>query len=280
MNTTYAQQIQFTSQFFYDDNPHIANPQTSFDDSDAIYGIATFKDAIINMPLVDNPSPYATIGYFVTINGEQVVSDEKGTFVSVSVPGAMFSKNYTKVYNNDPMPLCLIPSDEDRYKTNREKQGPYRAFMNALAKHGKGIHTIKVDIRFMDQDKVSEPIASGAFTLNITKSLNYSPAGKFPAAKKVDNALINSMKTALINGGWTYNVKKINIIDADWTIHRNAFGQITKRTIDTYVGFEQGGGKCKAFNISFKQDYDGSKYGITQTNGTGQSYELPCSDIK
>ena len=154
-----------------------------------------------------------------------------------------------------------------------------KAFMEALATHGQGTHSITFELKFMDQGNVSEAIASGTFTIGITGAIKANLASKFPAAKTVDQSLTNSMIAALKDNGWTYKVKKINITDADWEIHRNGFGNIFKRTIDTYVCFEMPDGKCKVFNISFKQDYDGS-YGKTQTNATGQSYEVNCNEIK
>ena len=274
----FGQGIQFSKAVIYDDNPMIKSANNVFEQDDAIYGVVSFADAIINMPITDNPGTTVNLGYFVKINGKEIISDNKGSFGEV-VPGAMFSREYNDVYGTEPIVIVFNPSDNDRYKSNIHKQGASKAFMAGLAKAGIGRHTVSVEIKFMDNGKMSQSISSGSFEIEVKKAISWQATSRFPAAKKNDAALVASMKTALKNGGWNYTVKKINIVETDWEIHRNTFGTITHRSIDTYVGFEMDDKSCKVFNISFKQAYSGS-YGQTQVNGTGQSYVLDCAEIK
>ena len=273
-----SQTIQFTNQVIYDDNPTIQNATKTFKAEDPIYGVIHFKDAIMNMPIAENPGTTVNIGYFVSIDNQPIVSNLKGTFGDI-VPGAMFSIEYNDVYSNEPITIVLHPSDNDRFKSNILKQGPMKAFMPALAKAGEGKHNVTVNIKFMDGGKLSNTIATGSFDIEVSKSIKWEAASRFPAAKKNDAALVESMIKALKDNGWQYTVKKINIVESDWEIHKNAFGTITHRSIDTYVGFVMKDNSCKVFNISFKQVYSGS-YGKTQVNGTGQSFVVDCNEIK
>lgn len=279
INFSIAQTINFSKEIIWDDNPYIKTENNTFEGNDPIYGVIQFENSIMNTPITDNPGTTVQLGYFVTINGKPIESKEVGSF-AIPIPGAMFTREYNDVYDLQPITLCLIPSESDRYKSNVNKQGPYRAFSAGLAEAGIGAHEIEVSIRFMDGGNISEPIAKGKFTLILKSLSNFTPASRFPAAKKTDAALETSMKKALKDGGWDYQVKKINIVETEWEIHRNNFGYITKRTIDTYTAFTLSDGSCKVFNLSFKQDYNGGTYGTTQVNGTGQSYLLDCKEIK
>ena len=253
--------------------------KSEFEVGEPIYGVVNQMNAIMNIPITDNPNPTVMLGYFVSIDGDPIASKEVGTFAQV-VPGAMFSREFNDTYDSSPFTICLIPSESDIYKSNVNKQGSYKVFTQALSEKEIGYHEVKVEIRFMDDNKISDPIASGRFNININKSINYQAASRFPAAKMNNESLTQSMIKALKDGGWDYSVKKINIVESEWQIHRNNFGYITKRTIDAYVGFALSDGTCKVFNLSFKQDYDGTKYGSTQMNGTGQSYIANCEEIK
>lgn len=97
-----------------------------------------------------------------------------------------------------------------------------------------------------------------------------------PDAKLIDAKLSKEIADALIREKWEYEVKQINITSPEWKIHRSVNGTITHRSIDTYVALKNASGVCKRFNLSFKQMYNGSGYGITQVNGVGSVKEIPC----
>lgn len=97
-----------------------------------------------------------------------------------------------------------------------------------------------------------------------------------PDAKMKDRKLAQEIASALQREKWEYEIKQINITSSDWKIHKNVYGDITHRSVDTYIALKNADGVCKKFNISFKQVFNGKNYGITQVNGVGEVKEITC----
>lgn len=97
-------------------------------------------------------------------------------------------------------------------------------------------------------------------------------------AKMQDDALEASMIQALKDAKWKEEVRGVTITAAEWTAHRDpVHGQITHRTIPAdVVAHLEGNSYCRLFSLSFKQPFDGTSYGTTALNGTGDSVKVDC----
>lgn len=278
-----AQDIAFTNKLMQQDKFEVPNPpKTSFKMGEGIYAVANLSSPIVKTTVNGtNPSNQVNLGYFVKINGEPVVSSRTGRFAQ-PVPGAMFTRSVggDEMYEYNKLYLVVIPEETHPRLNVPEVSAPGKVFLEGIAKAGPGTHKIDVELRYATLDgQIGPTLAKGTFTLVVDRVESLDLGGDLPKAKMSNPALVQTMKAALALGDWQYQVLKINIIRPDWQIHRNALGAITHRSIDTYVAFKMNDGKCKAFNISFKQPFAGGGYGATQVNGTGDSFEISCEKV-
>ncbi len=274
--TGWAQEITFTSHRLSKDQTTIKAAQGSFKASEGIYGVAKMAMPIVQTT-VDGTQPgnYVHLGYFVKIDGVPVVSKRKG-MMAEPVEGAMFTRfvGGGEMYEQDRLSFVLLADPKHPKLSDPEVSGPSKEFLKGLRKAGKGNHQVEVELRYLFDGKISQPLASGRITVDAQNLPAQDMDGDLPAAKMSDPGLVASMKSALVKGKWKYQVLKINIVESKWEIHRNSFGRITHRSIDTYVAFRTDASTCKAYNISFRQNYDGQRYGATQVNGVGENFEI------
>lgn len=80
-----------------------------------------------------------------------------------------------------------------------------------------------------------------------------------PTAKMNDKSIETKIINFIKSKGYKIEPKKINITSNKWIIKKNKFGIITKRYIDTYLGYIQDG-KCKYMYLDINQDFDGIGY--------------------
>lgn len=283
----HAQTIHFSDQTVLEsrDIKVPTAPKTSFKMGEGIYGFAALDKPIVQTTINGaNPANFVNVGYFVKVNGVPVTSDRFGRYAT-AVPGAMYSKfvGGDDMYSSKVIYIVILAEENHPRLTVPDVGGPGKEFLKAVAKAGKGSHKVDVELRYINQvnkDVVSNPIATGSFTFQVDKAVGTTDLdGTMPAAKMSDAALNRTMVAALKTGGWKYQVLKINIVSPTWTIHRGVLGNITHRTIDTYTAFKMDDGTCKAFNISFRQDYYSSRFNETQVNGTGDSFEISCTKL-
>jgi hypothetical protein len=160
-------------------------------------------------------------------------------------------------------------------------------FTKALSELSPRRHTVKVQT--LDQDwKV---LAEGEFTLDcsggleriadVHKRINEQKLAnvKLPAPAMRNAALEKECMAALKD--WKEKPIKVIITDADWTIqYHPVTGAITSRTINTTVAMKKPDGGCRMFVVSFRQQYQGKKYGKAQQYGVGDSADIPCDNVK
>lgn len=106
-----------------------------------------------------------------------------------------------------------------------------------------------------------KPIAVGEIDM-VIKDLKFDkndPVFCMPAAKMNEKALEAKIITFVKSKGYNIVPKVVRITSDKWTIKRNNYGKITKRYIETYVGYTQDG-KCKYMYLDINQDYDGAGY--------------------
>jgi hypothetical protein len=79
---------------------------------------------------------------------------------------------------------------------------------------------------------------------------------------------------------WKETLKNAHFISNDWSITRNRLtGVITGKIISGIVTMVHSDGRCRYQHMSFRQDFDGSKYTNLHATGIGPVYDLDCSKI-
>ncbi|PLX29487.1 MAG: hypothetical protein C0600_08700 [Ignavibacteria bacterium] len=141
-------------------------------------------------------------------------------------------------------------------------------------------------------DDYNKTIAEGEFSLDCTSGLDkIAEVHRGLSEKKL--AGVGLPSPAMRNAGLEKQMKaalkdwspkkpiKVIITDRDWTIqHHPVTGAVVSRTINTTTVFKLPDGSCRYFEISFKQQYAGGKYGKAQQFGVGDSADILCSKVK
>ena len=79
---------------------------------------------------------------------------------------------------------------------------------------------------------------------------------------------------------WKEDIKEAFFTSSDWSITRNRLtGVITGKTARGFVTMTHPDGRCRFQYVSFRQDFDGSKYMNFQMTGVGPIYDLQCDKI-
>ena len=160
-------------------------------------------------------------------------------------------------------------------------------FTKAISELSPRRHTVKVQTL----DENWKVIAEGEFTLDCSGGLDrVTDVNKRLGEKKLASVALPApaMRNAALEkecmaalSDWKEKPLKVVITDADWTIqHHPVTGAITSRTINTTVAMKKPDGGCRMFVISFRQQYQGKKYGKAQQYGVGDSADLPCEKVK
>ena len=160
-------------------------------------------------------------------------------------------------------------------------------FTKAIAELSPRRHTMKL----VCKDDYNVPISEGEFTLDCSSGLDRVAAvNKKLEEKKVDAALVPAagMRDAALEKSmvdacrdWPETPVKAIITDGDWTIDRHPItSAILSRTINATVLFKLKDGTCKAFKLSFRQQYKGKSYGKTERYGVGDSFQISCDKVK
>lgn len=160
-------------------------------------------------------------------------------------------------------------------------------FTKAISELSPRRHTIKLQTL----NDYSKTIAEGEFTLDCSGGLDrvadvHKRLGEkklasvtLPAPAMRNPALEKECMAALKE--WKETPLKVVITDADWTIqYHPVTGAITSRTINTTVAMKKTDGGCRMFVISFRQQYQGKKYGRAEQYGVGDSADMPCENVK
>lgn len=107
---------------------------------------------------------------------------------------------------------------------------------------------------------------------------------RMPKALKTDAALAGTMKKAFMAKYGNQDVtavKRVVIINTDWTVRRNEFtGIILSRFIDAAVAYDRVDGTCRYEEVRFSQDSQGGgKYGPIYWDGVGDNEEISCKNV-
>jgi hypothetical protein len=201
----------------------------------------------------------------------RIIADgaDKGLFHSFYFPNQDFT--------TFQISLSLSTGDSED-EINQGVTAKWANFVNGL---DKGKHEIIIEFyggkKGCDQKKYSE----GKFWINKTIDSKIKGAGpEVPKSLMTNKKLENEMVEAVKNQGWSneYPIDFV-IIESDWRIIRDGFGNITCREINTYGILKDRNGNCRANDISFRQPYKGKNYGKTEFYGLGLiSIPVNCTD--
>ncbi|MDQ1267144.1 MAG: hypothetical protein QG635_2298 [Bacteroidota bacterium] len=137
----------------------------------------------------------------------------------------------------------------------------------------------------------NDTVARGEFTLDCSggvetiKMINEDFETKAMKSLMLPNPLMRDviLETDILNSITDIPGKalKVVITDKGWTLIKNLSGEPAFRTINTVIAFRKPEANyCSMVFISFRQDYDGKEYGKTQKYAVGNSYDIPCENVK
>lgn len=251
--------------------------ERSFTLKDHIYGMANLKKTISE--LTDGGQPSQTeMHVTVFVDGqEQGFDDEYKFYMS---PDAFSVKQLS---------FEILPDPNTASKT----EGAI-IYANIFSKASARKHKITFRFSAIYLSQRSD-IAEGSFELDLSEGqeglTNLVNSYKNRASKNVfmpkpamnDSKLEKEMLAAttpmLKRMGWDGTAMKAVIIEDGWTIYRHPIsGIITDRRINGAVSVKTSRGGCKLYEITFTQEYDGSKYGTTQTHSTDNGKDIDCGN--
>ncbi|MBE0644895.1 MAG: hypothetical protein IH600_12495 [Bacteroidetes bacterium] len=261
-NKEHAGEIVFSSQPVVVGSENASALKTTFTANDDIYGMMYFKGTFKE---ITGGSSYAWTKLFVDGN-------EKAS--------------YDFKLDGDKAERTWLASEIIPDPSLSQTRGAM-IFTKAISELSPRRHTIRVQT--LDNSMIV--LAEGEFQLDCTGGLDRvaevnkklgdkkMAAVKLPQPAMRNAALEKEFMAALKE--WKETPLKVVITEADWTIqHHPVTGAITSRTINTTVAVKKPDGGCRMFEISFRQQYQGKKYGKAEQYGVGDSADMPCENVK
>jgi len=262
IHAKYAGQIVFSTNPIEIKAENEGSFKTSFSNTETVYAMVYLKN---------NLSAIQGAGYITTrifANGNQIAEHDWK---------ASTEENKNTYSDCEIMP---VPTTSETFGALKF----YEAFSSKLL---PGSNTIKV--QYLDDYK--NIVAEGEFTLDCSAVTDDITARykelkeirlekvRMPQAKISDPALEASMVKAMAAQNWPETALRAVITGDGWITHRGILGEILFREMYAAVAFKTPEGTCKIFYMSFKQDYNGSTYGITKYYSVGGSEEIKCENV-
>ncbi len=261
-NKEHAGEIVFSSQPVVVGSENASAMKTDFTANDDIYGMMYFKGTFKEI----------TNGYNYAYTKLLVDGNEKAS--------------YNFKLNEEQGANAWLKSEIIPDPVQSSTRGA-AIFTKAISELSPRRHSIIV----RTTDDRGNTLAEGTFQLDCTTGLDRvadvhknlvnkkMAAVKLPSPAMRNAALEKEFMAALKE--WKETPLKVVITESDWTIqHHPITGAITSRTINTTVAFKKPDGSCRMFEISFRQQYQGKKYGKAQQYGVGDSADMPCENVK
>ena len=160
-----------------------------------------------------------------------------------------------------------------------------------------GVHEIKVAVSYYDKREGKSRVLGEVIfdfdnsneagrkkfneMVNAYKSYALSNV-ELPSAKMTNPAIESSIKTCIIEAGWSQTPVKVIIMESEWhTVRDQYLGTILQRQINVAVVTKDENGKCMVFYPSIYQEYLGNgEYSSTSTLGGMHKieHEIDCSN--
>ncbi len=252
----------------------------SFTAGEPVYGVAYLRGPV--RELVDIPNQDYVgkmVKYRIFVDGQEHL-DFKG------YPAYLTWDEYQDP-NRTRLAVDLAPLPEAVDYPRARLYDNAIKFTKLLADSPPGRHEIEVHL--MAGERLA---AKGSFVLDTTSgassladrstALHRERISKvrLPQPKMSNPGLQSAMASALKANGWHQQVLRVVITSAQWTIHRNAFGVIMFRSVNTTVALKEQDGRCRLFEISFKQPYRGGGYGAAEQHGVGDNDDIACENVR
>jgi hypothetical protein len=250
------------------DNQDNIKYSDAYDGGDAIYGRGYLEHCLYNYTIDlgnDNClNPESLYELKVKVNDEPAFSFHNGSFPN---------QEWTTFQIN----LALTSGDSED-GLNQGVTSKWAAIANKLP---KGTHRILFEFWAGRTGCELKKYAEGSFTYNKLSDSKLKGSGpEVPQPSMINQKLEKEMLEAVRNQGWKDDVPiDVVILESDWRIIRDGWGNITDREINTFVIIKNKKGECNATDISFRQPYNGKSYGKTQFYGLGmKKIPVTCSD--
>jgi hypothetical protein len=250
------------------DNQDNANLINEFKAGEPIYGRGYLKQSLYNYSLEEGgqncENTNSDFEFRVTVDGE-----DKGVLHSHYFGG--------QDWTTFQITLVLASGDNE----DAVNQGVTQKFATLANSLSKGSHKITLELWAGKKNCEKKKYAEGSFTYIKESGEKLKGQGaEIPPVAMTNAKLEQEMIQAIKGQGWK-NESPIDIviIESDWRINRDVFGNILNREINTYAILKDNSGNCRGNDISFQQKYNGKSYGKTEFYGLGtKSIVVDCAD--
>ena len=262
-----------------------ANPQNltrSFQAGDSIYGLMQPRQTWREL-YGDKAKEQAMLLLMWTLDGQPKV----GGYITVVKPAYIDSK--TLVFDVAPA-LARMTAYRDpgvEYDQHRGIKKGACQFTLELSQLKPGKHTVEFCILDFGEKHVvgSFDIEGQDYSayakLHEQIKADVTGARTLPAAQKTDKAMEDEMRKLLLNAGWP-NVLRLNIVDKDWWIDREAGGDspVKSRHMDAAAACKDKDGKCYYRVCTFHQQRQvGGGFGALELTHQGIPVPIPEENI-
>jgi hypothetical protein len=255
------QRVTFAAQ----DNMSFSN---SFTEGDAIYGRGYLKKCLYNLSIDEgddnclNPENQYELRLIIDGKEEKLLAD-------------YYFPNQD--WTTFQISLILSPGDSED-GINQGMTNKWAGIANSLS---KGKHDMKIELWGGKKGCTLKKYVEGSFAYTKTSDSKLKGSGpEVPNAEMKNEKLEKEMIQAIQKQGWKNDTPiDIVILEPDWRIIRDGFGNIIAREINTFAIIKKSDGNCHATDISFRQQYKGKNYGITEFYGLGmKNIPVECSE--
>jgi hypothetical protein len=112
-----------------------------------------------------------------------------------------------------------------------------------------------------------------------SNSKSFAAKIKMPASRNSDPYVIQEVRNAFVNGGFTAEILKIHVLTTGWAIRRNKYTSVIEgRTQEASIATRTSIGECLLYRVVIHQQYDGANYGNT-TFERFANLEMLCSNV-
>ncbi|KAA3616982.1 MAG: hypothetical protein D8M58_04710 [Calditrichaeota bacterium] len=233
--------------------------ENRFNLTDPIYGRVYLERSIRNTPIYSSaskkPLENSRNGYEM-----KLFIDDKDAGGSFGVfEEGYFNDEMGKTWTTWQFSPHMTPPNTDEEKTTA------KAWEKAVRGLSVGEHKIRFDLwGISGTHRSSEPMASGTFTLVVSKGERVATTAKFPKqtySGSEGTVLANQLKQAMVNGGKASvsEIKKI-AITSDWVYNRYTDTKKEYRKISAAILFadKDNDGVCRFVTYNFISDKAGS----------------------
>jgi hypothetical protein len=242
-------------------NENQSSITNSFTSNDKIWGIIYLNDSFKNL----TQSNVYEVVQLIIVDGKEIAR------YSFRMLPEKIEQTFLKTE-------IIVPPTEAKTKG-------VKTYVRGLSGISADSHQVSVIMRIHN-----DTVASGEFTLDCSegveniKLINEEFETQAMKSLMLPNPVIRDiiLESEILSSVSDMPGKPIKVVitDKGWTLIKNLSGEPVFRTINTVVAFSKSNDICTMVFMSFKQDYDGKDYGKTTRYAIGNSYDIPCQNVK